>query len=374
MLEIYLKRGIFMENKKDGMSDMSHIDFKNLSPEQHKRFGEIADKISKEFMTKLYTGEGHRFDDMDFPEDAKLRWKICDLEREADALEKKLENLKDEEYRRVLRSENRGYRKQFYKRLPIGWLDSVYCTRLHALLPYISSTLSTYDLKRDLDTMKNAYYPGEEYKEHQVYVVLCESVVPTKEGVILFMADPYRKIHSQPLEIDITYAEKLIGKMLMIQVWLSEDQLTNPEFDIEKFRELKYTRNGIIDDDGKEKIYKSAISDVMSAYRGVFGHDKCVIAMNKMKGEMIYNGWEVLTNPVDEVESVYFLKDNVWLQVICSSDIIEVLWENNFNFTEKDICLAKENPALSKAFGRREYTSLVYMEDCMCDDPSVDDI
>lgn len=31
---------------------------------------------------------------------------------------------------------------------------------------------------------------------------------------------------------------------------------------------------------------------------------------------------------------------------------IEVLWGNNFNFTE-DICLAKENLALSKAFGRK---------------------
>lgn len=288
------------------------------------------------------------------------------------ALLAEIENLKEKESLAVAQSLNRSYRKSFFRRIPLGWLDSVYCTRRDKILKHISSTLSTYDMRRDVKRLSFERL-DKCYRECQYYAVICEAVINTPQGVVLSIRDPYRKMHTQPLKnTSIEQAERWVNSMLVVKAHLTEDQLTNDELQVERIKLLKYTRNSEKKEPGVYEKIPSFLSREFEGFRGVYGYQKCLDAEENIYYVLKSRGWEIYT---PENKLTCYIKNGYRCRVITGSDILEILWEDNVVISETDRQLAKNGHiGWSEVCGTGEYNGLINSEICMCFEPDSDDI
>lgn len=274
-----------------------------------------------------------------------------------------IDKLREDEELAIAQSVNRKEMNSLFRRLPIGWIDSVYCTRRDKIVKHVSSTLSTYNMRRDICRLKLAG-PDEYYKEYQYYAVICEAVVPTSQGVVLFIRDPYRKMHTQPLKkTSIEQAQNWVGLMLVVKAHITEDQFTNDELYIERIKVLKYTRDAEKKLSGNFEKIPSFLAKEFEFYRGIFGQDKCKEAQKNIGYSLKLNNWEEFDI---EPAMPYYYKNGYRCRVFSKSDIMEVVWENNVVITDIDRMVGNlDNP---------EFNILISSENCLCFEPTMEDV
>lgn len=291
-------------------------------------------------------------------------------------LQKELDKIDEEETFAISKSINYNSMDRFYRRLPMGWLDSVYCSRRDVLLRFISSTLSTVDLKRDVYRLK--YASGVRKIPYQYYALLCESALSTEEGVVLFLRDPYRRVHTQPIEnIDSMKVENWVGRILVVKVRLVDNQETQNCIFVENIKCLKLTRSGEIIY-GKEIPVASFLGTEFAFRNKVKGIVPCQIEINRIKKEAQKNGWIVYNNSREDKFYTYFVKNDFMCGIFVKSDIIEIVWKEKMQFSDIDIQCMKSlemgNYTCHPLENIDKYNVLVRNTDCMCVDPSYDEL
>lgn len=209
----------------------------------------------------------------------------------------------------------------YYKILPLEYIPTIFNTRRESLLKYINATFEEFIIDcvlRCLDIDK---------KEFAIMSIamLCETVIQTKDGPVLILSDPYKRIKSQPLKVDFETAASWVGRIVVARIKISKTVNKDKQFEIKGIKVLKYTLYGIIDETGNEnKITYSGLT--FKDHINCEGNEECIEALSNIEKDLIKKGYITLRR-TDHILS--FRKD----------DIIEllVIKHNKLNYLYKKV-------------------------------------
>lgn len=296
-------------------------------------------------------------------------------------LEKEIEDCKEKELFEVAKSSTLRTRESLLRRIPIGWMDSVFCSRRDVLLTFITSTLSVYDLK-EAELCARKEVVTKKASEYQYVAVLCEAVLPTAAGSVLVLRDPFRRVNTQPLtHVGIETAQSWIGHILIVKIKILPEQYRLKEVEVCGIKHLRYTRNGKIEQDGRVTKIKSCFEEEWEHAKS-FGLEECRKEVKRIGMRAKKKGWCFYHNPGAEHFCNYLVnpQKGYYCQMITKSDIIEVVWEDNARFTDSDYILINEIIGKNLSEHNKildcdeaKYNTLISSEDCMCLLPEMED-
>lgn len=149
------------------------------------------------------------------------------LRRQNAALENKLKRIKKrkQHYQKIRELTGAGY--GWYEEIPEEYKSTIYAKQRYVVEQHAKGNLSKefffqmrymcHRLKRDRITIQ--------------FFLACSGIIPCEEGVRVILEDPYNKIVTEPLSMDINRINQMIGKMLIVKLCIYESK---PEIEVQK--------------------------------------------------------------------------------------------------------------------------------------------
>lgn len=204
------------------------------------------------------------------------------------------------------------YREIMLKRLPLNYIGTVFHLRRDMILKETNCNMDNYLLEHVISWYKQE---GEESATMTIAMV-CDAVLPTSNGPVLQLSDPYKIIRTFPLKNTmIEEAQLWIGKLLYVRLVLKETAVTDKVFEIKEIKQSNYTLKGeIIDNKETQLLY---YGERFNEYYRCTGLPGCKAALDNIEKYLMSKKYGIYR--VDN-EELRFRKD----------DMIEILiYKNN---------------------------------------------
>lgn len=168
------------------------------------------------------------------------------LRKENNRLEKQLEDIK-RKYRtgNIVQSKNAYSRDGYYANIESlpdyqnKWKNSFFDLHQDIAEYFSSGVLSSRYLNYYQKTYHNSFGNAKGEYEYSQFVVHCSAVIPSDEGPMLYLEDPFGYIISKPLiHTSIETAKSWINRILVIDLGL---HYKKNDYPINRIRTLKYT-------------------------------------------------------------------------------------------------------------------------------------
>lgn len=258
--------------------------------------------------------------------------KIDELNRKKEQLKKAIDEIDEKEALAQAKCSTYMRDKILLHRLPVGWLDSVYCTCREELIPQISCTLGIPDLERAV--RYRTFFFKERRVYYQYFALLCEAVLPASEGIVLVLRDPFRTVFSQPIKnLSAKMAMSWIGRILIVKAEIFEDQCNRDVLEICSIKRTKLTKKGIINASGKEEKLFSMPAQAFIGRRKVLTKLDCEIELENIKRRAVENGWWAYKCRFGDY-ALYLAKGTCLCGIVYRGGIFEVVWDTEKKFDD----------------------------------------
>lgn len=192
-----------------------------------------------------------------------------------------------------------SYSELYFKRLPLSFIDTSFYFYSYDLYPHVNCTFEYFLMENSfeelhLNSMKSIVLS---------FAMLCIGVEPTKEGPVLILVEPFMTLHTKPLsKTSLKLAKSWVNRILIVDLTLTSNSFNKKEFEVNRIKSLKITKNGKIDLNGKENIFKwgdnmrrmplyddEYLANVrcdkgdLVAYKNCTGKDECIEALDRLE-------------------------------------------------------------------------------------------
>lgn len=216
------------------------------------------------------------------------------LLKEREQLLRDIADIKEKEAFASAKARGHMHRKLLLRRLPVAWVNSVFCTQRENILPLITYTFDNVNINNIVININTFHLP---YETHY-FAMLCKNVVMTDKGIVLELEDPYRKISTYPLQrIDLETAQSFIGRIVVVKLQITRDAAINKVFRVEGIKLLKYTCKGVLINN-VEKIIEAPMYPSIKFLENLHKYDECIYALNSV--EQYFRNNDFFTSRQDE--------------------------------------------------------------------------
>lgn len=213
------------------------------------------------------------------------------------------------------------YRDIMLKRLPLSYIGTVFHVCRDKIIKETNCNMDDYLLKH----VNNWCEQEGEKTATMTMAMICDAVLPTSNGPVLQLSDPYKVIRTFPLKKTmIEDALQWIGKLLYVRVVIGNTASEDKVFEIKEIKESNYTLKGEIIKN--EEIPLLYYGERFSEYVRCSGLPGCKVALDNIEKYLKSKNYG--TYRVDK-EELRFRKDNIIEALIYKNNRLEYVYSHD---------------------------------------------